>query len=106
MRSLETQQHMQSDSRRKKLFVVLSFCLISLVGGYVSLVNMMAWNGALLQETEKKALVSSNALSELESDYLTRKQRITLALAYQNGFEDTHSVIFVSEEAKDVVTMR
>jgi hypothetical protein len=106
MMSLETQQQMRDDSRRKKLFAILSFSLVSLVGGYVSLVNMTAWNGALWQEAEKRVLASSNALSTLESEYLMRKQRITLALAYQNGFEDTHSVIFVPGETKDLVTMR
>lgn len=106
MMSLETQQHMRNESRRKKVFVVLSCAVLFLIGGYVSLINMTAWNGALWQQAEQKALVASNALSQLESEYLVRKQRITLALAYQSGFQDAHSVVFVSGEAKDLVTMR
>ncbi len=106
MMSLETQQQMQNESRRKKLFVALSCAVLFLIGGYVSLVNMTAWNGTLWQQAEQKALVSSNLLSRLESEYLVRKQRITLALAYQNGFEDAHSVVFVPGEMKDLVTMR
>ncbi len=104
--SLETQQQMRNDSRRKKLFAVLSFSLVSLVGGYISLVNMTAWNGAFWQREEQKVLAASNALAQLESEYLVRKQRITLALAYQSGFQDARFVVFVPGETKDLVTMR
>ncbi len=106
MMSLETQQQMRNESRRRKFFVALSCAAVFLIGGYVALVNMTAWNGALWQQAEQKALASSNALSRLESEYLVRKQRITLALAYQSGFQDAHSVVFVPGETKDLVTMR
>ncbi len=84
----------------------MSFSFIFLIGGYISLVNLTAWNGARWQEAEKKAFSASSALSRLESEYLARKQRITLSLAYQSGFQDAHSVVFVPGGKKGVVTMR
>ncbi len=97
---------MDTRQRRKKLFVLLSSAFLFCVGCYIYAVNMTALNGVAWQMAEKNAVAKGGELATLESDYLARKQRITLAYAYQVGFQDARAVIFVPAETVAAVTMR
>ncbi len=101
-----TQEKMRSERRRKSCFVILSFMLFIFAGAYVSLVNLAAVNGAGWQEADRRASLAQSALSLLESEYLSRKQRITLSFAYEQGFQDAKGVRFVPGENRAAVTMR
>lgn len=90
------------DERRKGLFWLLTCSLFSLSSLYVYYVNTVAMNGVRWENAAKQASAVESAVSELESNYLSEKRTITLALAERLGFEDAKKVTFLSERATEV----
>jgi len=65
---------------------------------YVYLVNTAAWNGVGWTRAEKEMTQLGAEVSELESRYLSLKQSVTLATAYEKGFEDVRDVTFINTQ--------
>lgn len=65
--------------------------------------NTAALNGARWESAEKEVTSVEATVSELESEYLSLKQAVTLSLAYSRGFEDVKAIQFIS--AKKVGTV-
>lgn len=87
----------------KGLFWSLTCLLFLVTSFYVYLMNTMAQNGVRWENGEKEATSVSATVSELESQYLSLKQSVTLSMAYERGFEDVKTVRFIS--AKKVGTV-
>ncbi|HCB35142.1 MAG: hypothetical protein A2W52_04830 [Candidatus Taylorbacteria bacterium RIFCSPHIGHO2_02_49_25] len=72
-------------------------CLSFLVSSYyVYLMNTAALNGARWNGAETETALLGEKVSELESEYLSLKQSVTLSVAYERGFEDVKAVRFIS----------
>lgn len=80
----------------KSLFWSLTCLLFLLTSLYVYLMNTTALNGVRWEGGEKKVTSVGATVSELESQYLSLKQSVTLSMAYGRGFEDVKTVRFIS----------
>lgn len=61
---------------------------VVLAGGYVYAVNHTVFNVLASTKVEKALAVNSAAVSDLESRYVSLKNKITLDFAYSQGFQD------------------
>lgn len=92
---------------KKKILFWFSSCLFVLsFGFYIYSVNATAWNGVQWEKTEEKARVITSVIGELEAEYFARKKDITLSLAYERGFQDTRSIVFLKAEQNNLVSLR
>ena len=87
----------------KKLFWSLACLLLLATSFYVYLMNTAALNGVRWEGAEKEITSIEATVSELESEYLSLKQSVTLSTAYAMGFEDVKAIKFIS--AKKVGTV-
>lgn len=74
------------ENKEKKFFWVLSSVLISLVLSYGFFLNTTIMNAVAKQNTEKEIFALMSEVNALESEYLTAKNQITIALAMSRGF--------------------
>ncbi|MSU56004.1 MAG: hypothetical protein EXS51_01705 [Candidatus Taylorbacteria bacterium] len=82
----------------KVLFWLLTSVLLLVTTFYVYLVNTAAMNGVRWSKTEQNIKSVEAVVSDLESQYLSFKQSVTLKVAYAKGFEDVKAVAFISAE--------
>lgn len=87
----------------KGLFWFLTSVLLLVTTSYVYLINTVALNGVRWSKVEQNIKSVGAVVSELESEYLSLKQSVTLKVAYAKGFEDVKAVAFISTEKLGVV---
>lgn len=74
-------------------------CLFLLLASYyIYLVNTAALHGVRWGKAEAELTVLGGSVSELESQYLSLKQEVTLPVAYARGFEDVTNVKFITTQ--------
>ncbi len=74
-------------------------CLLLLVTSvYIYLINTAALNGVRWGRAEQDITSVGTTVSDLESQYLSLKQSVTLSMAYARGFEDVKVVKFIATE--------
>ena len=74
------------ECREKKIFWVLFSVLISMIVTYGLFLNSTIMNAVAKQNTEKQIFSLMTEINELESKYLTSKNKITIDLAILKGF--------------------
>lgn len=69
---------------------------VVLAGGYVYAVNRTVFNVVASTKAQKMLAQSSAASADLESHYVSLKNKITLDFAYSQGFQDaSNQQIFI-----------
>ena len=87
----------------KSVFWSLTGLLLLVVSLYVYLVNTAAMNGVRWGHVQQETAELEARLSELEAKYLSLKQSVTLASAYENGFQDVTEVTFINTHKVGIV---
>jgi ribosomal protein L18 len=81
---------------QKSAVWILIVLNIVLAGGYVYTVNRTVFNVVASTKAEKALAQSSAASADLESRYVSLKNKITLDFAYAQGFQDaSNQQIFI-----------
>ncbi|HAO64643.1 TPA: hypothetical protein DCQ44_01535 [Candidatus Taylorbacteria bacterium] len=79
------------------MLIVLNLVL---AGGYTYAVNRTVFNVVATSKTEKTLAQNSADAADLESKYITLKNKITLDFAYSQGFQDaSKQQIFIAKKA-------
>ena len=86
------------DRYSKGLFWLFTCLLLLTTSMYVYLVNTAAVNGVRWGDAEQELGSLGATVSELESKYLSLKRSVTLATAYEKGFEDVRTVTFINTQ--------
>lgn len=81
---------MQNSFNKIKKSAILSLLLVNvvLIGGYIYGVNRTVFNVVASTKAEKALAQSAATSSDLESRYISLKNKITLDFAYAQGFQD------------------
>lgn len=82
-------------------FACLLFVFSSL---YAYFVNTAALNAVRLGKAAAEQSGMRARISELEYGYLSRKQNVTLSLAYRTGFEDARAIRFLGRKSIGVLS--
>jgi len=80
---------------RFKIFVVLVSLSILSFGYYIYAIYATASNVAARQESERQIAKISTNLDALEFGYIELKNNITMELAYEYGFKEVKSPLFI-----------
>jgi hypothetical protein len=86
---------------------VLLFLNIALIGGYVYAVNRTVFNVVASAKAEKAIAQNSAVSAELESRYISLKNKVTLAFAYTQGFQDAsgQQIFIVKKPVTSVLSL-
>ena len=69
---------------------------VVLAGGYIYAVNRTVFNVVAATKAEKNLTQSVAVVTDLESNYISLKNKITLDFAYSQGFQDaSNQQIFI-----------
>jgi len=77
------------------LIFILSACLVI----YIFAVNGAVRNTVVRQNLEKETTNLSARIGELEFSYIAMKNKISLNLAYERGFKEVVSPVYISRSA-------
>lgn len=78
---------------------MLVFVNLILVGGYMYAVNRTVFNVVAATKAEKSLAQSSASVADLESSYISLRNKITLDFAYTQGFQDASGQqIFITKK--------
>ncbi len=91
------------DAYGKSVFWSLACLVLFVTSFYIYLVNTTALNGVRWGSARREMASIEASVSELESQFLSLKRTITIALAYERGFEDIKVVKFISTEKVGIV---
>lgn len=83
-------------NREKTVFWVLVSVLVLFVGFYMYFVKTTISNVVAHQNLESEASSLSLEIGSKEFEYITKRNAVTLTLAYSLGFKDSQNKIFVS----------
>lgn len=92
------------DHRARLFFLLVIICLLSLFT-YIYAINATARNVAVRQNLEKQITDLSTNLDSLEFTYIALKNNVTLELAYQLGFREVKSPLYVSRAHPEALTL-
>lgn len=92
------------NERGKTLFWSLACLLFVLSSLYVYFVNTAAWNAVQLGKATSERSGLRTSSPQLEETYLSRKQAVTLSLAYRAGFEDARAIRFLGRKSIGVLS--
>lgn len=84
---------------QKRMFWIALLCILSLITLYGYFVSKSITNVLLREETEQNIARINSELSELEFDYLTTKNAITLEFAQAKGFHTIKDKVFVARKS-------
>lgn len=94
-----TEKRKMGETKRKAVFWSLLCALFVLSSLYVYFVNTAALNAVRLGKAAFERSGMRTRISGLEEGYLSRKQNVTLSLAYRAGFEDARAVRFIGRKS-------
>jgi hypothetical protein len=80
--------------------------LAALVLGYVVCLGSIMYNASLQTSLSHEISKTTSALAELEFDYITLKQGVTLEKAYAMGFVEIDRPYFVEVSKDTAVSLR
>jgi hypothetical protein len=81
---------------RVRLFWVLVALSVLLLSVYIYAINTTARNIAMRQDLERQIAEVSASLDPLEFAYIELRNNVTMDLAYEYGFKETRSPLYVS----------
>jgi hypothetical protein len=79
----------------KRLFFVFSSLLVVLLSLYMFFIYHTIHNVVSFNQLQKSNSLMAVEVNSLQSEYSSRKASISLATAYQNGYEDASSPQFI-----------
>ena len=85
-----------SYDRRVYLFWILVFISIISLSTYIYAVNAIARNIAIKQNLERQITNMANDFNSLEFAYIGLRNNVTMELAYQHGFQEVKSPLYIS----------
>jgi hypothetical protein len=88
-------QHTAVNSFEKRAFALLVFAIFSLAGLYSYFISMSIVHVIEREEAENGIASLNSAIGELESQYIVRKEAITVENAYALGLVDLKKKTFV-----------
>jgi len=101
------QKIITSGTMEKRLFYVLASALLLLSFFYAYYVNATVMNVVSRKAIQTQITDLSSAVSELEFEYMSYKNTITLAYTKSLGFNDVNDTIFISRNSGDTrLTLR
>ncbi|MEN9649477.1 MAG: hypothetical protein RL094_444 [Candidatus Parcubacteria bacterium] len=80
--------------------------IVAMISMYMYLVNKTVWNVVARQQAESSIVSLNSKLSDLEFQYITSKNNITLEMAQSLGYESTHNTVFVTRDQAAAVALR
>jgi hypothetical protein len=80
----------------RTLFYLLTALLITVFGYYAYLINRTVMNVVARENTEREIAALSGTIGELEFEYITLRNAVTLELAHAKGFQDATPTQFIS----------
>lgn len=83
------------------LLAVLFLCL----GFYMYFINVTVHNVVLRQDLEAEASQLTLAIGNQEFEYITKRNNVTLQLAYSLGFEDSSAKTFITKKPNSQVSV-
>ena len=92
----------QVHSFERHAFMSTLVIVVLLSGLYIFLISASIFNVVARAETEQSIINLHSQIGELESDYLLRKNTITLILAYDLGFTDINEKTFVVRKSLSI----
>lgn len=86
-------------NREKTIFWTLLGVLLLFVGLYMLFVRLTISNVVARQNLESEASALSLSIGGKEFEYITKRNSVTLALAYSMGFKDSQDKTFISRDS-------
>ncbi|MDO8729170.1 MAG: hypothetical protein Q7K26_04800 [bacterium] len=84
-------------NQRVRLFwVLVSISILSLFV-YIYAINAIARNVAVSQDLEKKMTNISTNFNSLEFKFIELRNKVTMELAYQHGFQEVKYPLYISK---------
>ncbi|MSU45402.1 MAG: hypothetical protein EXS47_02115 [Candidatus Zambryskibacteria bacterium] len=83
------------------LLAVLFLCL----GFYMYFINATVHNVVSRQDLEAEASALTLTIGNQEFEYITKRNGVTLALAYSLGFKDSDAKTFISKKSSSQVSV-
>ena len=83
------------DQRVRLFWALVAISILSLFV-YIYAVNAIARNIVVKQDLEKQIANISNNFNTLEFTYIELRNNVTMELAYQHGFQEVKSPLYVS----------
>ena len=84
---------------REQIFFILAIGICFCVASYIFLVHKTIVNVVMRESVVKDIRNKSTAVSDIESTYLTAKNKINIDLAHAKGFEDTEVTVYISKKS-------
>lgn len=92
-------------NREKTIFWSLLAVLFLCVGFYIYFINATVHNVVLRQDLESEASQLTLEIGNQEFEYITKRNGVTLAVAYSMGFKDSAAKTFISKKANSQVSV-
>ncbi|KND48927.1 MAG: hypothetical protein AB200_00670 [Parcubacteria bacterium C7867-005] len=92
------------DSRALAFWTLTSLCALSLVI-YIYGINATVHNTVTRQNMEKQVSSITTALGEMEFKYISLKNSISLEVAYEKGFKDVDTPVFISRASTPTLSI-
>jgi len=83
----------------RRVFWIFISVIVVLLGLYGYFVSKPIINVIIREEIEQDLAKAGAHISSLEYDYIEKKNNINLELAYELGFQDARSKIFVTRKS-------
>jgi len=96
MKTKATTKKINIISLNKKIFWSLGVFLLFFLIFYVYLINQTILNIVARENIESDIVVLNSEISEMEFEYISQKNAVTLGYAYSLGFEDADNIKFAS----------
>src|SRR3989344_5755330 len=91
-------------NREKTIFWSLLGALLLCLGFYMYFINTTVHNVVLRQNLEGEASQLTLVISNQEFEYITKRNNVTLALAYSLGFQDSNDKTYISKKSSSQVS--
>ncbi len=85
-------------NREKTIFWTLLGVLILSVGFYIYCINVTVYNTVARQNFESESSHITLSIGSQEFEYITKRNKVTLALAYSLGFQDVSVKTYLSKK--------
>jgi hypothetical protein len=86
-------------NREKTIFRILIGTLILCAGLYIYFINTTVHNVVARQNLENEASQLTLSIGSKEFQYITKRNSVTLTLAYSMGFQDSEVKTYISKKA-------
>ena len=90
-------------NREKTIFWSLLGILFLLAGFYMYLINATVYNIVIRQNLESEASSLTLSIGSQEFEYMTKRNTVTLALAYSLGFKEAKVKSYISAKSSNTI---